>query len=147
MDLFREILPNTTVLTPNSRLAATFAKKYHAHQLNSGNKCWSSLDILPLTSWKQRLWDEWSLQQESTPIVLSSEQENILWEEILSQSPQNDYLLQIPKTAEVAKSAWSALKAYRVDIDDPAFQTTEDGSAFQLWAQQFSSIVLRKRLG
>ncbi len=135
---------DTTVLTPNRRLAAVLLKKHAHSQIETGKTSWPSVDALPFSSWLQRLWHTWAIKQNTTPTVLSTNQEQILWEEILSQSPENETLLQLSATAELAQSAWSTLKQWRVDIDNSALKITEDGHAFQQWANQFQKICQQK---
>ncbi|MEO8400468.1 MAG: PD-(D/E)XK nuclease family protein [Gammaproteobacteria bacterium] len=136
IDLY--IGPNTTLLTPNRRLSAALLKQFYASQCKKNKTSWKSLDILPLQSWLQRLWKEATTKRISAaPLLLSTNQEIILWEEILRQSPENDYLLQLTATAELAKSAWELLKLWQVNINDDSLQLTEDGLVFQQWSLKF----------
>ncbi len=138
MDLFTDITPGTTLLTPNRRLAASFLKKHHQYQIKQGKSCWPSLDILPFSSWQQRLWHQLAIQTiDALPTLLIPQHEQLIWEDILQHSPQNEFLLQINLTAELAKSAWGILKQWCVQINAPALVTTEDGYIFQQWATQF----------
>lgn len=138
MDLFSKIGANTTILTPNRRLSATLLKKYNHDQREKGNVCWQRLDVLPLTNWIERLWTEYCASHiELTPLILTPQQEHVLWEDILNQSPINDALLQLSETAELARSAFSILKQWRVNSDHDAFTQTEDSLAFQSWCQHY----------
>lgn len=139
MKVFLDLdVANTTIITPNRRLSATLLKKYNYEQAAKDHLSWETLDVLPFTSWIQRLWQDYcSSQLGPTPLILTTQQEQIVWEEILNQSPTNDALLQLSATAELAKSAWGTLKQWQVSTDHPAFALTEDSSAFQLWAEQF----------
>lgn len=138
MELFEQITQNTTIITPNRRLSATLLKRYHQYQIAKGKVTWQTLDCLPLQSWILRLWDEiQSEQMDSNALILSQQQEQVLWENILKNSPTNDTLLQLSATAELAKSAWSILKQWRVDFTHPLLDMTEDSRAFQQWAEQF----------
>ncbi len=141
MDLFSQLTTSTTLLTPNRRLSASYLKKHHQWQLDQNKTCWPSLDILPLSSWLQRLWHNWAAQEVAvTATTLNPQQEQLLWEKILRESPENDYLLQLANTAELAKSAWSILKQWRVSLDNPALTTTEDGCIFHTWATSFQQL-------
>ena len=138
-DLFELITPQTILLTPNRRLSAVFLKKYNAANIKSGKQGWRSIDTLPLTRWVKRLWQEYTARVFTADmLLLSPEQEQIIWENILRQAPENKHLLQISATAELARSAWGVLKQWRVDFANPDLQTTEDGAVFQRWAQQFA---------
>jgi ATP-dependent helicase/nuclease subunit B len=137
LDLFESITPATPILTPNRRLAAVFIKKYNTWQMQQGKTSWPSLDILPLTSWVKRLWQELTAREFTpAPFLLSPEAEQIIWETILRQSPDKN-LLQVTGTAELARAAWGILKQWQVDFANPELQTTADGVVFQRWADEF----------
>ncbi len=139
--LLQQLDNSTTLLTPNRRLSATLLKKYNQLNINAGKSCWASADILPLTSWVQRLFQEYSAKtMTAAPFLLTSQQESILWEEILQKFPANEALLQLSETAELAKSAWGILKQWRIDITHPSLNTMEDSHAFLLWATEFKTL-------
>lgn len=136
--MFNQLDENTTLLTPNRRLAAVLLKQHQQYQIDLGKTCWPSLDVLPFSSWIQRLWHEMNANDMvASPVLLSSNQEAMLWREILQQSPTGENLLQLSATAELAKSAWGLMQQWRVDIHDRAMLLTEDSRAFQAWGQEF----------
>ncbi|MDR3492955.1 MAG: PD-(D/E)XK nuclease family protein [Gammaproteobacteria bacterium] len=138
MKLFSELAPDTTLLTPNRRLSASFLKMHQQWQQAENKSCWATLDILPLSSWLQRVWsDSTAKDVRASAMLLTPKQEQLLWEKNLRESPENDYLLQLANTAELAKSAWGILKQWRVTLDNPALKTTEDGCIFHTWAEKF----------
>ncbi len=138
MELFKQLKPNTLLLTPNRRLSAALAKKYQQFKLHEKEICWPTFNVMPFTSWLQFLWNDYCAQRiESTAYLLKTNQEQILWEEILTQSPESSYLLQLSATAELAKSAWGTLKQWQVDLNHPGLKATEDSLAFLRWATLF----------
>src|SRR5579872_842367 len=138
MNLLNLITSDTTLLTPNRRLAATLLNQFNQCQIDQQKTCWQSLDILPLQSWLQRLWNDFSANEIKTmPLLLSANQKSILWEMILHQSSQSDALLQINETAKMAESAYELLKSWEVNFNDPILSSTEDSQVFQEWAKQF----------
>lgn len=140
MDLFAEITPNTLLLTANARSSADLLKKYNAEQVKQGKLSWPTLPILEISKWLQQTWHQETTHQISIlPRLLTPNQEQILWEEILRASPESDYLLQLSSTAELARAAWSTLKQWCVELDNPALTTTDDGYIFHTWAQQFET--------
>lgn len=130
---------NTTLLTPNRRLSASLLKKYNQTQIDAGKICWPSVTVLPITSWIQHLWHQYSAGkiEIEAPFLLTAPQELILWEEILQKIPANEALLQLSETAELAKTAWGILKQWRVDLSHPALATTDDSNTFSQWARYF----------
>lgn len=139
MDLFQDITPNTTLLTPNRRLSASIFKAYTQFQTTQGKTCWQAPDIIPLyPSWLEQLWKNYTAQVlKEHDKLLTTHQEQILWEKILREAPENETLLQVSETAKLAKSAWQTLKRWRVTIQDPHLKLTEDSRAFLNWATQF----------
>ncbi len=138
--MINQLDANTTLLTPNRRLSATLLKKYNQAQVDAGKTCWRSVAVLPFTSWIQQLWDDYSAAQlDNMPLLLTSQQELILWEEILQQFPANETLLQLSETAELAKTAWGTLKQWQINLTHPALATTDDSQAFLSWAIHFQS--------
>lgn len=141
MDLLNQLTTQTTLLTPNRRLTAVLLKQHQQLKLAQKKSSWQSPDILPITSWLERLWREYTSRELNiTQLLLTSQQEQLLWEDILRNAPESEGLLQVSRTSEYAKSAWGILRQWRVDLTHPAFQNTEDNLAFQKWALQFQQI-------
>jgi ATP-dependent helicase/nuclease subunit B len=140
MDLFAQITSNTTVLTPNLRLSVAILKQYQQRQMLEGKRAWPTLAVVEISKWLQRTYkDHIAKNIDTFPFLLTPNQEQILWEEILNQSTENE-LLQLSNTADLAKSAWGILKQWRIDIHNPALLATDDSQIFQKWALQFQSV-------
>jgi probable DNA repair protein len=145
VDFFQHITPETTILTPNRRLAAVILKKYSAWKITNKHICWPSLDAIPFTTWLERTFQQYSKKELTyTSILLTAHQEQIIWEKILRDTPENEALLQLTDTAKLAKSAWETLKRWRIKLNDPALKTTEDSRAFLNWAEQFRKLTHKK---
>ena len=128
-----------TRLTPNRRLAASLLKEAQATALEAKQLTWSSPDILPFSSWLERLWQDYTAKTIAAhPLLLNPEQEQLLWENILRESPANTFLLQISETARLARAAWNTLKAWRTPLNHPGLISTEDSATFLLWAHTFT---------
>ena len=63
-------------------------------------------------------------------------QEQIIGKIIL-QSKDNERLLQITETAQMAMSAWTVLKQWQVSVHHPLFSCAEDYAAMQRWGTMF----------
>lgn len=146
MDLFQNLSAQTTVLTPNRRLAAVILEKYNAWQKSLGHLTWPTLDILPLyPSWLERTLNSFLfLDLNSYSQLLTLQQEHIIWEKILRDTPDNQALLQISEAARLAKSAWETLKRWTVSLDEPNLRATEDSRAFLRWAEKFQKHCKQK---
>lgn len=137
---------NTTILTPNRRLAAVLSKTYQQKQLNKQKLVWQTLDCLPLQSWLHRLWQEYLIKHLSSLVLLTPEQELILWIEIIRNTPQSAHLLQINSTAKLAKAAWLLINEWELDIAHSAFSLTEDTETFKNWAKMFITLCQKRNL-
>ncbi|EKD55281.1 MAG: hypothetical protein ACD_60C00018G0006 [uncultured bacterium] len=141
MKLFNLCNSDTTILTPNRRLAATWLKQFNDREIQQKKLTWPTLDILPIQSWLERLWHEYAAKEiTNTFLLLSASQEAVLWEDILKKSPENNDLLQLGATAELAKSAFELLKLWNIDINHAALDFGEDSQAFKRWALEFKKI-------
>ncbi len=147
MDFFESITPETTILTPNRRLCASIFNRFSQKQISKGKTCWPTLHIIPLyPSWLNQLWKNYSAQYiEENYLLLTSHQEQILWERILRDAPENEILLQISETAKLAKSAWETLKRWQVQLSDSSLKMTEDSRAFLNWANQFQTLCHKNK--
>jgi len=137
--LLSALKPNTLILTPNQRLAATLLKKYNQQQIDQGHACWIRPLIRPLSSWIPELWQQYCAQvMDAHFILLTANQELILWEELIAEAPESEQLLKLSDLAKQAKSAWSILKQWQVNYNHPAFLSTENSRCFQTWARKFA---------
>jgi ATP-dependent helicase/nuclease subunit B len=135
--LFQQLNTNTTVLTPNRRLAATLHLFYQQQQVTQ-HFCWPTPDILPITTWIERLWSDYGSKEfTDAPLILNTAQEQFLWESIIATTNDNMHLLQVPETAEMAKSAWKLLKQWQVDKNHSIFNSAEACTALHGWATAF----------
>lgn len=144
MDLLNQLTQNTICITPNRRLSANLLKRYQDQQLQQNKLTWHTPDILPLSSWIQRIWLAYCAKHiASHPMMLTPTQQQLVWESIIKQSPINDVLLQLSATADMAKSAWMTLQQWRV-TSHPLLGMTEDSQAFQRWAEIYKDICTKK---
>lgn len=139
-NLFTKLRENTniTILTPNRRLAATLHHDYQHYRIEQGDECWQTADILPISTWLQRLWSEQINQTiNAAPLLLTTTQESFIWEKIISKSKTSHQLLQVSETAELVRSAWGLLKQWQVDLTLPIFTSSEDYAALTEWITEF----------
>ena len=140
-DIFRAIQDGATVITGSRRLARVLSRDFHARQRDLGRAVWERPDILPLDAFLDRAWREWLMRASSdAPVLLDSFQEQLVWEQVIRESPEGESLLRIPETAREAMEAWQLVQAYRMPVDG-RFQATEDWAAFAAWSHNFSRRV------
>lgn len=146
-ELLNCISPETVILTPNRRLAATLQQRYQEFQLKQNKRCWQTATILPFLSWIQRLWGEKvNLSfDEHTPLILNPTQETYLWEKVISASPLGETLLRVNETAELAHSAWKLLSEWRVPITKLLDSSNEDNMALYHWTTSVKALYQKNK--
>lgn len=139
--LFPHIQAGALVLTPNRRLSATIHKQYQTYCLEQNKQCWQTPDILPIIVWLQKQWQHDANKNFNTAsLLLNPAQEQFLWEQVLSQAKENEFLLRTTETAEIAKAAWGLLNQWQVKFDHYAFTESEEGAALITWIKAFQKI-------
>lgn len=104
--------------------------------VDQGKKSWPTLATLPITTWINLLWKNFTSDHFGHhPQVLETEAELFLWESVLKHSDENNYLLNIPNTAELAKSAFSLLEQWKVNYQK--LENTENSLVFKKWVDAF----------
>ncbi|KPJ67082.1 MAG: hypothetical protein AMJ43_05945 [Coxiella sp. DG_40] len=131
--LFKELTVQSTIVTPNRRLANYLTTEYDNFQKNSGKKAWPSIDFLPLGSWIEKIWQSCP----SNKILLSDHQERFIWQKIIANSDVRESLLNITETAKQAQQAYQLLQQWCVTLNHKTFSLSEETSTFKSWAQQF----------
>src|SRR5260370_589439 len=140
-EIFRAVESGAVVVTASRRLAGVVAQKLHSHQKEQGRSFWKPPEILPLDAFLAMTWSEWVWRaaisgQEPCPALLNALQEQLVWEQVIRESPAGDSLLRIPETARLAMEAWRLALAYRLPVDG-RFEAADDWSAFAAWSRAF----------
>jgi RecB family exonuclease len=135
------------VVTPNQRLAAAVVLDFDAHQIARGLGAWEAADILPLSAWVERAYEDALYSELATrlPILLSAAQEQALWEEIVRGSEAGGALLSVPPAAALAREAWQLAHAWRLAPRLKGYPANDDARAFADWAWRYEGITQRDR--
>jgi len=135
------------VVTPNQRLAAAVALDFDSHQIARGLSAWEAADILPLSAWVERAYEDALYSELATrlPILLSAAQEQALWEEIVRGSEAGTALLSVPPAASLAREAWQLAHAWRLAPRLKGYPANDDARAFADWAWRYEGITQRDR--
>ena len=109
-DQFSSGLNSSIIITPNRRLAMVLQREFNSHQITQGRIAWSTPDILPITAFIERAYEEilYSEQADKLSILLSAAQEQALWEDVISDSDRIPTLFSVPisEAAKLAREAW-----------------------------------------
>ena len=136
------VMHGQTIVCANTRLARRLYLRHAQEQLRQNKRAWESPDILPWQTWLRRCRD---YRDDHDETVLSGEQENVLWQQIIESSPHRHHLLQTSAVATQAAAAWQSLKAYQAPVFPEDIPLNEDAAAFKLWAEEFRSQCRRNR--
>jgi probable DNA repair protein len=150
---FNDILPglaagpaaSVTVVTPNRRLAAELKRNFNQAQASGGALAWEAADILSISAFIERLYQEalYFGQVSGLPMLLTSAQEDVLWEDIIHRSEAGTALLSVTETAKLAREAWMLAHAWQFVPRLAGFPPNEDGRAFLGWAGVFETTTRR----
>src|SRR3990172_7267122 len=137
----------TSVVTPNLRLAAALRRDFDEHQIAEGLATGEWADILPLTAFVERLYEDalYSELASRLPILLSGAQEQALWEDIVRGSEAGAALLSAPSAAALAREAWQLAHAWRLMPQLKAYPANDDAKAFADWAWRYEGRTQRER--
>ena len=144
-DTFLEVEAGATIITSSGRLARVLTHEFHRYQKEKGRSVWKTPDILPLEAFLERIWREWVMRgtQPDCAALLSALQEQMVWEQVIRQTPEGGSLLQVPETAKHAMMAWELIQGYRLKVD-AQFEASEDWAAFAAWSRAFVSLCRSK---
>jgi probable DNA repair protein len=132
---------NTTCITSTQRLSRALLHSYNQVQVKKGQMSWDTPDILPWSSWLQRLWSQSLVKQVSPPRLLNQWQSRSLWESIIEKYA--DALLNITSTADKAMQCRELLTGWQVDLTNErvrrAMLSTSDSKAWLQWHEAYLS--------
>ncbi|WP_086933303.1 PD-(D/E)XK nuclease family protein [Agarilytica rhodophyticola] len=143
-DFFKKYPHDTLILTPNKRLGRFMQRQYALYQQAQSVTAWRSLSCLSMNAWLQRLWDSLNIRQMdvTSSVVLTASQETLLWQTAVNRQKDVVELFNPTAAADVARSAWSTLKQWQVEID----KIPELHPAFEAWANEYRALCDEKSL-
>jgi ATP-dependent helicase/nuclease subunit B len=137
-----------TVVTPNRRLSAALAREFDSLRLGEGAPSWESPDILPLSAFVERLYEDalYSALAERLPLLLAPAEEQVLWEGVIRDTRAGKDLLSPASAAALARNAWEVAQAWRLLDRLRGFPANDDARAFADWAWRYAGVTERDRL-
>ncbi|MBF0453488.1 MAG: PD-(D/E)XK nuclease family protein [Magnetococcales bacterium] len=125
------------VLTANRRLARSVERRHDQIKTAAGETVWPTPEILPLSAWLETSWSALLDQSPPALTLLSEDQERVLWEKIVANSPQKGALLWSDSAAHDAQKTAEMLAAWRLSLPESVAEGDEDVLAFWQWSDQF----------
>ncbi len=130
-DTLKLLSAGWTVVASSRLLAATVSTQFRTAQLTHNVGSWDRPAILNAHSWLTKLWKERLYRDASTPTLLSTTQELLLWQQVIERDVVR--LLDLAATARAARRASIALAQYEVPLKDGRWQTHHDAERFSNW--------------
>ncbi len=148
-DVFNQFsigINSSVVVTPNRRLAMVLRREFNSYQVTQGRIAWSTPDILPITAFIERAYEEvlYSEQDDKLPILLSTAQEQTLWEDVISDSDQIPILFAVPEAAKLAREAWQIIHEWQLTSKLRNFPLNDDCKVFRDWSKSYKSLTRRE---
>ncbi|HVY07128.1 MAG TPA: PD-(D/E)XK nuclease family protein [Burkholderiales bacterium] len=130
-----------TVVTPNRRLAHELAREFGDMQQRRELAAWRTADILPLSAFVERLYEDARHSDAAVrlPLLLSPEQEWELWQSAIRASEWGGMLLSVPSTAEDCRRAWELVHQWAMAGALGSVPGNEDAKAFAQWAAAYAT--------
>ncbi|MDP8989630.1 MAG: hypothetical protein M3N41_06055, partial [Acidobacteriota bacterium] len=123
-----------TLVTANARLSRQLRRAYDTQRRRQGVRVWNTADILPRNAWLARAWQECAYRDPfQTPVLLSSLQEEALWEQAIAASDGASILLDLSATVTAAAQAWSSVRAWEAPCNVAEFRGLQDPEEFLEW--------------
>ena len=131
---------NTLILCPSARLARSIQNDITRRQLQAGQQQWQSAPVLTLSQWLDNVIEEALLSGEIAELhaLLSPFNEQLLWEEVITQSLQkNDFgdLFDVTGLASAAIEANRYMVAWKLHV--PREHQAEESRQFMQWRRAF----------
>ncbi len=154
---------DSILLSSNRRLSSQISAAWDQRQVHKGHKSWPTLPVYSLDEWVKHCWLKLVLVPGSTAQglhCLSSDQELMLWQEIIENDKEN-LLLKPRATAKTLQATYRVLQLW--DSYEPVaaganlltcsmltapsarkFYEHPDCAHFLRWAKQFEALCLER---
>ncbi len=128
----------TLILTPTARLARAEIQRQAAARVAAGEGAWRAPVVLAVSTWLQRLREDYFLHADDARIPLSAEQALVLWRSVIDR----EVFVGEPRVAELAAGAWRLIHEHALEWPEhwPAALLSEDTGAMRDWAARFRTL-------
>ncbi|MES2204944.1 MAG: PD-(D/E)XK nuclease family protein [Pseudomonadota bacterium] len=142
--LLTALRSNDVILTPNQRLANTLQKQLQDHHYALGNRAFIPPILLSFSQFIRTLWNAYIFI--SPKKLLSSDEEEWLWQSIIHQSDISKGLLNKQKISSLVQSAWHDLKQWRLNPDQFSLEAQNNESLyfFTGWSKKFMTLCSKR---
>jgi ATP-dependent helicase/nuclease subunit B len=145
-EVFDALDRGVTVVTGNKRLAGVIRQAFERSAMDKGLEVWPTPQVLPWTAWLQTTWEGAVISGASSApeLLLTSQQEQRIWEDIIAESVADQPLQQVTGTVRRAQEAWQLMQSWRLSLNEVVFRYNSDSVAFWEWASRFEAKCKKK---
>ncbi|WP_111640802.1 PD-(D/E)XK nuclease family protein [Marinimicrobium alkaliphilum] len=140
-DLQPALEQGAEIVTANDRLRRHILASWNQHQQARGLSAWRAPRLAPLNRWLENHWQQ--LLERGYPgctgIIATRHQRQLIWEQIIADSPDTQGLLQPEPLAQQADAALTSLQLWRIDpksLRDDSF-INSNTQCFLNWLDAF----------
>jgi len=127
----------STILAPNSELAAAvFAAIERTHR-NRGEGVWRTPRVYDFATWLREQYGRSQLANADSPRCLSDVEERELWRSVIEAEERGREFLDPTAAARAARRARRTIQEYAIPLRAVAHQPCEETEAFLRWNQAF----------
>ncbi len=128
------------ILTANRRLERQLLQAHEQRMRAAGETVWETPAIQPWDDWLTAVWDAAQFAGRlPARLLLSPEQEQHLWEQVVADSPAGEALLRPAPTARLAAEAHALLQDWCLQLPGDDDRLNDDVRAFRDWAREFDA--------
>ncbi len=133
------------ILTPTRRLATRLNKDCAQWMAKKNKNVWH-IDIVSITGWFDRLWQDYQDDNDNPPMQrLNAWQNQLIWQEIINAEPSP--LLRKDAAAQMAEQAWILLKEWCIPWQSLVNENVStDIQTFIDWCQQYQEACSKKNV-
>jgi probable DNA repair protein len=132
--LLTDLNEETLIIAVNQRLCAHLQLEFAKLQPDS---VFPTPPITALSPWLKQQWE--ACQQPER--LLDSQQVHWLWQQVIEQSSQTDFILPTAQISQLANDAYSQMLNWQVPWDEFAQSNDNDHQTFLRWAQEFDALL------
>lgn len=130
------------LVTATRRLSRHMAGLYSRFQQEKERTIWETPVIMPLNSWLESFF--LSVEEEEKSLLLTSEQEQTLWEEIISSAMSGHRFPGLSGMSETAAAAREIIVRYKLSWAELEYSPDNEIKAFVHWAEMFDQLCAGK---
>lgn len=134
LDRLQQNTTRTVAVTSTVRAARAWRANYARAQKKNSRVAWTSPPIVAWEPWLSSLWSAAILSGAEARVLLSAEQELVLWQRILESDETARQTLSYTGLAELAQNVFRELNNYRIPLQRLSANSSTDTKAFYDWS-------------